>query len=299
MAASKMQAPSRGRRAALAVAGAVLVAATAAVQAVGMTAATAATVPVGSVEVITAQSGFSTGPSKTVEAICPANRPRVLGGGYTSTGLHIVVNELRPVAGATDRYRVTAGFDEVGTSASWNLLAYAYCSSAAPGWQLVSATSTTTSQSFNQTIATCPSGKAVVGTGGRLNGGIGQVHLVTQGIGGLAPNRMSAGGLEDLSGFSGNWSVTGFAVCVTFASALDVTLVSDQTASDTVNPKGKSVTCPSGTRLTGSAAWANLPGNLFNLRPNTNTPTSVTASARVDIASSFSWDLIVYGFCVK
>ena len=283
----------------VAAASALVVIATAVVQAVGVTPAAAATIPLGSVEVVNAVSGFSTGSSKTLSAVCPAAKPRVLGGGFTTTGTHIVVSELRPVSGSpVDSYRVTAGFDEVGTSASWQLLVYAYCSSAAPGWQLVTATSTTTSDPFNQVIATCPSGKAVVGTGGQINGGSGQVELVTQGIGSVGPNRMSAGGLEDITGFTGSWSVTGYAVCVTYANPLDIRLVSNQTASDTTTTKTVTATCPSGMGLTGSAIWADIPGNSINLRPNTAIgPTNVSAGARNDSGVVTSWDLITYALC--
>jgi hypothetical protein len=268
------------------------------VQTIGITPAAAATIPVGSVEVVSATSGFSTGSSKTLSAVCTSARPFVLGGGFTTTGSHIVVSELQPIDGASvDSYRVTAGFDEVGTSASWSLLVYAYCSSTAPGWQVVPVTSTTTSNSFNQVIATCPSGKAVVGTGGRINGGAGQVQLVTQGIGSVGPNRMSAGGLEDITGFAGSWSVTGYAVCVSYASPLDIRLVSNQTASDNTITKNVTATCPSGMRLTGSAIWSNIPGNAINLRPNNVNPTNVAAGARNDSGNGSSWDLITYALC--
>jgi hypothetical protein len=275
-----------------------LIIVTAAAQAlIGGSPASAATIPVGSVEVVTATSGFSIGSSKTLSAVCPASKPRVLGGGFTTTGTHIVATELQPVAGGTDSYRVTAGFDEVGTTGSWQLLVYAYCSSAAPGWQLVTVTSPATSDPFNQVLPTCPSGKAVVGTGGRINGGGGQVQLVTQALGSVAPNRSSAGGLEDLTGFAGTWSVTGYAVCVTYNNPLDVRVVSDQVGGTGIT-KTVPVPCPSGMRLTGSSVWSDIPGHAINLRPNNNTPTSVTGTARNDTTNTtFNWSLIVYASC--
>lgn len=286
------------RRPFVAAAGALAAVAIAVVQTVGVTPAAAATIPVGSVQVVSASTGLSTGSSKTISAVCPAARPFVLGGGFTTTGTHIVVNELQPIDGASvDSYRVSAGFDEVGTSGAWNLLAYAYCSSTAPGWQLVPLTSTTTSNSFNSILVTCPSGKAVVGTGGRINGGAGQVQLVTQSIGGVGPNKMVAGGLEDISGFAGSWSATGYAVCVTYNNPLDIRLVSNQTASDNTVTKNVTATCPSGMRLTGSAIWSNIPGNSINLRPNNSTPTSVAATARNDTGNGSGWDLITYALC--
>ena len=292
------EASSHTRRPLIAAASALAVVATAIVQTIGVTPAAAATIPVGSVEVVTATSGLLPGSSRTISAVCTAARPFVLGGGFTTTGTHIVVSELQPIDGAVvDSYKVTAGFDEVGTTGSWNLLVYAYCSSTAPGWQIVPATSTTTTSPFNQVIATCPSGKGLVGTGGRINGGSGQVQLVTQGIGSVGPNRMSAGGLEDVTGFSGSWSVTGYAVCVTYTSFLDIQMVSNQTASDNTITKNVTATCPTGMRLTGSSIWANTPGNPINLRPNNSTGTNVTGTARNDTGTVGGWDLITYAHC--
>ena len=79
------------------------------VQGLTVAPAVAATIPVGSVQVITASSGFSVSASKTVTATCPSSRPRVLGGGFTTAGTHIEVTELRPIKGSSvDSYRVTA-----------------------------------------------------------------------------------------------------------------------------------------------------------------------------------------------
>jgi len=279
------------RQTLVAVASVLVVIATAVVQAVGIAPAAAVTIPVGSVEVVTAASGFSVGSSKTLSAVCPAARPRVLGGGFTTTGTHIVVNELRPVSGSpVDSYQVTAGFDAVGTSASWQLLVYAYCSSVAPGWELATATTTTTSDPSNAVNLTCPGTKRLVGTGGRINGGAGQVQLETLALGLTAPNTMSAGGLEQLGGFAGLWNATAYAVCVNVTNLLDIVMVPNQTAINPTNPKGVTATCPSGMRLTGSA---------INLRPNSATPTSVTATARDDSGSGFSWDLNTYALCAK
>jgi len=287
---------ARCRRAFAAAAGALALIATVAVQAAGASPAAATTIPVGSVQVVNVTAG-GTGPSKTLSASCPADKPRVLGGGFTTTGTHIVVSELRPVAGnPVDSYRVTAGFDEVGTSGSWNLLVYAYCSNVAPGWQLISKTTASTSNPFNQAVQDCPGGKSVTGSGGQINGGAGQVELVTQGLG---VSRMSAGGLEDITGFSGSWSVTAYAVCVT-ANPLDVRVVQSVTASDTTVTKSATATCPSGTRATGSAIWSNVPGNAINLRPNNITPVTVTGTARNDSGNlSATWDLTTYVFCAQ
>lgn len=266
--------------------------------------AAAATIPSGSVQVFSKPSGFSVSTSKRVEAICPADRPRVLGGGFTiAGGSHIEVTELQPIKGATvDSYRVSARHDEVGTSASWQLLAYAYCSSTAPGHEIVTATSSTTSDTFNIAMPRCSNGKAVTGSGGLTSGGSGQVKLLTQAEGSIAgPIRITAAGLEDLNGFSGNWSVTGYAVCVKYTTYGDIQYRSDQTVTDNTTVKKIPASCPSGTRATGGAGWIDSPATLISVVPNTSTPTRSTATGRDDSSSpgAYSWMVKSTVFCAS
>ncbi|WP_030440506.1 hypothetical protein [Actinoplanes subtropicus] len=286
------------RRAVLAIGAASALMVAAVVQAAGMTPAAATTIPVGSIKVVEVASGFSAGASKTVTAACPASNPRVLGGGFTVVGTHIVVTQLQPITGTTDSYRVSAQFDQVGTSATWQLLAFAYCSTAAPGWQLVTAVTPTNSDTFKTASASCPGGKQVIGTGGRIDGGAGQVQLVSQSQGSF-PSRMDAGGIEDVDGFAGSWSATAFAICVTTNNFTDVEQVTDQTAIDNTVTKKVTVTCPSGYRLASSAIWADVPGNAINLQPNNITPTFLTGTAHNDTDTTSAWDVIVYGICAR
>jgi len=133
----------------------------------------------------------------------------------------------------------------------------------------------------------------VLGVGGRINGGKNQVSLNTQG---LFPNRASAGGLEDIDGFSGNWSVTVFGICAKLNSVFDSAIVSVQTAADTTARKIITATCPPGMSVTGGAAFAELPGVVEVVSPNT---TSVQVIARQDgvVTPADRWAVTAYAFC--
>jgi hypothetical protein len=293
---------TRRRRLSALGAGLLLLAAQLGVQAAGAAPAAAATIPPGSVVVVSASSGFSVSASKTVTAQCPSANPRVLGGGFTTSGQHIEVVERRPMSGLTDSYRAVAVQDEIGTTATWQLIVYAYCSSVAPGWELLTAVSTTTSNSFNAVAASCPSGKNSPGGGGQVNGGAGQVKLLTQGIGGVQnPRGHNAAGLEDVTGFAGNWSVTVYAICVTAGVFGDFAMVDTSTATNTTITKTVTGACPAGKRVTGSAAFIDSPGTIISIRPNNSTPTSVTAVGRDETAApgSNGWGLRLTVFCAS
>ena len=270
-------------------------------QAVTPSPAAAATIPPGSVVVVSASSGFSVSASKTVTATCPSTNPRVLGGGFTASGQHIEVVERRPMSGLTDSYRAVAVQDEIGTTASWQLIVYAYCSSVAPGWELLTAVGPTTSDSFNAIYPTCPSGKNATGGGGQVNGGAGQVKLLTQGVGGVQnPRGYGVAGLEDITGFSGSWNVTAYVICVTTGAFGDFAMVTNTTVTDTAVNKNISAVCPAGKRVTGSAAFTDTAGTIISITPNNVTPTSVTAAGRNETGSAgAAWSLQVTAFCAS
>src|SRR4051812_2024176 len=171
--------------------------------------ASAATVPVGNVKVVPVSSPF-TSANKTLAASCPSGT-RVVGGGALIAGAtHVVLTEERPIAGANgDTFQATAVEDEVGEAGNWSLQTFAYCAAGnLPGYQIVSATSPAGSNPFTSLSSTCAAGSQSLGAGGRINGGNGQVDLLTLGEGGTISNRTTAAGQEDRTGFSGTWSVT-------------------------------------------------------------------------------------------
>jgi hypothetical protein len=277
-----------------ALAGGVVIAA----QVLAVQAAEAATIPPGSVTVANTISPFNSA-NKTLRANCPAGK-RVLGGaGFVSGTRHAVLTELRPISTTTgDSYQVSAAEDETGELGNWAILAYAFCGSTAPGVQIVSATSVPSSNSFTGISATCPGTKRLVGAGGRINGGGGQVDLLTLPEGSLLSNRTTAAGQEDRNGFAGSWSVTSYAVCVTASDLFDLQLVKTFAAGDGTTFKSATATCPTGMQATGGAGWADTPAHVEFIEPNNAIrPTSIKVGAVA--ATGFTGQVIAIAVCAR
>jgi hypothetical protein len=269
-----------------------------AAQALAAQPAAAATIPAGSVSVASAISPFNSA-NKTLQANCPAGKRVLGGGGYVSGTRHAVLTELRPISTAAgDSYEVSATEDETGEPGNWAILAYAFCSSTAPGVEIVSATSAAASNSFTGISATCPGAKRLVGSGGQINGGAGQVDLLTLPEGSLLSNRTTAGGQEDPNGFAGTWSVTSYAVCVTASNLFDLQLVKTFTVGDGTTFKSATATCPSGMQAAGGAGWADTPAHVLFIEPNSGiAPTSIRVAAVA--ATGFTGQVIAVALCAR
>ena len=117
--------------------------------------------------------------SKTVTANCPVGK-RVLGGGGTVTGGRgqVVLERLEPVQTATnDRFVVGAREDGTGYASNWRLTAYAVCANPLPAYSILPSASGSPSSNSPQSTANFCLGQPLVGFGGSVNGGAGQVHL--------------------------------------------------------------------------------------------------------------------------
>jgi hypothetical protein len=276
-------------------AAAVIAAAPVALQVLGNGTASAATVP--SAVVTSALTAFDSSPVKTISANCPAGKKVIGGGGRVNGARHVVITELRPIAGATDSYRISASEDQVGFAGSWAAQAFAICADPLPGLQIVSATGAVGTGAFQGVTANCPGGKFAIGSGGRINGGQGEVDLNTIAEGNFFSTRSTAGGTEDLNGFGGNWSVTSFAVCVTPNAASDLQVVKVQSVSDSSERKIEEARCPAGKKVTGGTAFSSSPGTVVeSVAPDANR-LRIQAIAREQAPSTGSWNVTVVAFC--
>jgi hypothetical protein len=273
-----------------------VVALTAALQVPGQGVASAATVPTASV--VSGITPFDSTASKTIAAQCPAGKQVIGGGARVSGAQHVVLTRLEPVHTSTgDSYVAAASEDQTGFAGTWALLAYAICADPPTGLQIVSATGAAGSSAFQGVSATCPPGKLAIGAGGRINGGMGQVDLNTIAEGMVLSARTTAGGREDVNGFSGTWSVTAYAVCVTPTSVSDLRIVKVQSASNSTTPKIMEAWCPSGKKVTGGTAFSGG-GVIESVSPDANR-LRIQGIARNDNPSPGSWNLIVVAFCAS
>jgi hypothetical protein len=180
--------------------------------------AAAATLPFGTVKAATASyppDRLSVKPPFSVT--CPAGQ-RVLGGGaLTVGGIHAVITEMQPIHPLTgpDRFEVAAAADQFGISIAWGFQVFAFCAIVPASLQLeiIPHTNLPTSAGTDQAGTQCSPGKFLMGTGGKIDNGGGQVDL------GMFPNSSgqiafgsAAFAKEDLDGFAGQYTVTGYSV---------------------------------------------------------------------------------------
>jgi len=194
-----------GRLAAVAGAVATVAGAQILVQLVGASPASAA---VPGWQIVQASSVTDSATYKSVTVNCPAGK-RVVGTGYHLLGAQgdVVLDDLIP---GTTSVTVGAGEDQDSTSATWKINALAVCANPLPGHEIVTVTSAFAPGTGRNAIATCPTGKRVVGTGAALSQGFGHIS-----IGNLITDQQSvyAYAIDDQDGFSGGWSITAYAVC--------------------------------------------------------------------------------------
>jgi hypothetical protein len=164
-------------------------------------------------------------------------------------------------------------------------------------WTRVSRTSPSTSATKSVT-ATCPAGLDLIGTGGRVTNGDGEV-VVTDIVPNSALTSVRVTAAEN-GGFPGSWQVTAVAVCTSEASSLTRVSASSEDDGTSVSPKDASVSCSGGEvalgmgyRLTGAN------GNVFPnlLTPVGSPPDMAVVSAFEDLDYAPTWDLEVYAIC--
>lgn len=122
-----------------------------------------------------------------------------------------------------------------------------------------------TSDRFKLGGATCPTGTNLIGTGGRAEGGEGQVRLLTAAR--QFPASTLLTGIEDADGFAGTWTLTGYAVCATASPELRVVKATSAPETSPVAVQTASVGCPSGMVVTGGAGEAFNGRTVMIIRP--------------------------------
>jgi len=276
-----------------------------ATQALGAQPAAAASIPAGSVQVVTKSSPVNTLATKEpFRANCPSGQ-RVLGGGaFTIGGVHAVITEMQPIHTTSgDSFEVSAAEDQFGVLPAWNFQVFAFCASvpAALGVDIVSQTNAPTSGATDQTSAPCPAGKQLIGAGGKIANGNGQVDLgIATNSSGFHASSSAAIAKEDADGFAGNYTVTGYSVCARSNVFGDFQQVKTQ-FSTTATSQKRPLSCPSGLRLTGLAGNTDAPGtHLQEIAPRTtNAPSIADFGAQSSVPPGGPWTMETTIFCAK
>jgi hypothetical protein len=271
--------------------------------------AAAATLPFGTVKAVAAQSPSDLRSVKSFSAICPAGQ-RVLGGGaFTVGGIHAVITEMQPIHPNTgqDSFKVTAAADQFGIPVAWGFQVFAFCATVPTSLQLEIKphTNLPTSGATDQASTQCSPGKFLIGTGGKIDNGGGQVDL------GMFPNSSgqiafgsAAFAKEDADGFAGQYTVTGYSVCGRPNDIFgDFAMVRTtfQAAGGAPSLKG-TVGCPSGMAVTGLAGGTATPGtHLQQIAPTTagRPATLATFGAQSSVTPSGTWQMDTSLFCAR
>jgi hypothetical protein len=175
--------------------------------------------------------------------------------------------------------------------------------SAVPGLVRVDASSATESSATKTVAASCPTGKRVLGGGGKIDGGGGEVALEqVQPTQTVDDERFVASASEDGTGFGGDWQLTAYALCADplpgqqIIGADPPTLRSDSTqAANTFCPAGQGQVGWGG-RINNGAGQVRLTG-LFQFYVGAP-PIGTIVNARED-ADGYdgSWSLTPYTVC--
>jgi hypothetical protein len=190
---------------------------------------------------------FASAADATVTVSCLAGKQAVGGGSDIINGPNVAINDVIPEAGFSG---ITAQGveDATGTTNNWSVRAYANCAPPIPGLERVVATSP--DDSLDKTVtATCPGSKRVLGAGGEISAGGGQVVLEDIRVNNLAS--VTVQGVEAQGGTASSWFARAYAICADPVAGLQ--RVAATSASNSSN-KSMAANCPAGKHVVGAGA---------------------------------------------
>jgi len=244
-------------------------------------------------QVIYATSNADSLASKEISITCPAGQsPLSAGADILDGGPDVVVDDMTVGASTVT---AKAYEDQDGTNVSWQIRVYAICAVPLPSQQIVTAVTAKDDVAAKSITAVCPAGTVVIGTGGRIAGGLGQVVLDE--VRPLSNNtEVHAFAFADQDGTDGAaWDLKVFGVCA--AQPVGYTVVTAGSVSNSSN-KGMDAVCPAGTSPTGGGfeITGGL-GQTFAERLWYDT-TSVHAGGREDDdGNAGNWDIRTTAIC--
>ncbi|WP_229406805.1 hypothetical protein [Micromonospora sp. NBRC 110038] len=270
------------------------VASTAAVLATMGWAAPASADPAG-LETVT-ESVAASSVDKSAFAACPTGKVVTGGGGFLTAGSsaegHVGLDRLEPLANGTGFYATMREAGPANFAGNWALQGLAQCVTPPAGYQVVAATGAVGTEYVTASCGT----KKVIGMGGRINSGLGDVMLdQVVPSSDLTSVTVRAVAVQDTS--PAGWSATAIAVCANAPAGLERIVLTGSGASDSSSSHLK--VCPAGKALYSAGADINA-GNGQVLLTGINIVPGTTVRVRADEdADGFagSWSLNAYGIC--
>ena len=234
--------------------------------------------------------------AKSITVPCPAGTKVVGAGADVTPGAgDVLIQAIRPNATLTS-VTVAAREDEDGTAANWYVAAYATCAPPPAGLERVAATSAASSAA-KPVVATCPSGKSLLGGAAELGNAYGQV-LLDGIVPNLANRNVTVDALEDETGTAGSWTITAYAICSSPVTGL--VRVSATSPVDSTGSRVVTAPCPVGKSLISMAGTINSPngqGVLDAVFPDEALTTAGFAAWEDDTGNSADWSATAYGIC--
>jgi hypothetical protein len=252
---------------------------------------------------LSAETNFDSAVYKSVRAFCPSGT-QVVGGGYQLVGAEgaVVLDDFIPeennlLVGAGEI--VGPGERSDGTTASWKVVANVVCASTLPGYSIQVSSSGLTNRRDNFARIACPPGRALIGGGESLSNGFGQVSTYDLSI---TPENVTAAAVTDVDGYSGNWSVTAYAICAASAPA-GWQQVTQTSANNTQLSKSTTAFCPPGQTVIG-AGWNGFTVNnadryVTRATVSDSPDPSVTAAATAVRDNGVIWPMQARAVCVN
>lgn len=257
-------------------------------------AAPASAAPAG-LETVT-QSAAESSADKSALASCPAGKVVTGGGGFLPAGSsaagRVGLDRLEPLANGTGFIATMREVGAVNFAGDWGLQALAQCATAPAGYQVVVATGALGTEYVTASCGT----KKVIGMGGRINSGLGDVVL-DQVVPSFDLTSVTVRAVTVQGASPAGWSATSIAVCANAPAGLERVVVTGTSASDPSDTHLKA--CPAGKGLYSAGADINA-GNGQVLLTAINLTGGNTVRVRADEdADGFagSWSLNGYGIC--
>ncbi|MFI5928290.1 hypothetical protein ACIA3K_20325 [Micromonospora sp. NPDC051543] len=257
-------------------------------------AAPAWAVPAG-LETVT-HSAAESSADKSALASCPAGKVVTGGGGFLTAGSsadgRVGLDRLEPLANGTGFFVTMREAGPANFAGDWGLQAVAQCATTPAGYQVVA---TTGAVGTEYVTASCGT-KKVIGMGGRVNNGQGDVVL-DQVVPSFDLTSVTVRAVAVQGTSPAGWSATSIAVCANGPAGLERVALTGTSASNSSDHAVK--TCPADKGLYSAGADINA-GNGQVLLTAINITGGNTVRVRADEdADGFagSWSLNGYGIC--
>ncbi|MCX4388011.1 hypothetical protein OG777_13845 [Micromonospora peucetia] len=233
---------------------------------------------------------------KSALAPCPAGKVVTGGGGFLTAGSsaqgRVGLDRLEPLANGSGFFTTMREVGPTNFTGDWGLQAIGQCATPPAGYQVVATTGAAGTEFVTASCGT----KKVIGMGGRINGGQGDVVL-DQVVPSFDLTSVTVRAVAVQGTAPTGWSATSFAVCATAPAGLERIVVTGTSASDPASTHLK--TCPAGKALYSIGADINA-GNGQVLLSALNITAGTTLRVRADEdADGFAgtWSLSGYGVC--